>query len=632
MFLKGAPRPPRNLVAAITGITVVPLAVLLWLGWRLLDQDRLLENQRAQERLERAADLAASALQRLVSGSEQRVTVSGNEWPAGAVALTFGRDRMEADPPGRLAYLPVAPTLPEPPPSAFAAGEELEFRRHDRDGAIAVYRQLAKSPDAAVRAGALLRLARNLKSDGRTEEALTNYAELSRMDGVAVAGTPMGLIAEYARCEIYAESGRGVELRREADKLAGGLGVGRWPLTNAAYWLYAQDAAKWTGGESHGPLPSEIFAAAAAELWNRRTRMTPSGREALTIEGRKLAAIWQTERDSLRVLLATPEFVETQWLAPARQPGTNIALATASLTLERRALRGTADTGLPWPIAVTYADPTAPDAEFVLRRRLLVAGFGLLALMALAASYLIFRAVNRELAVARLQSDFVAAVSHEFRTPLTTIRQFTDMLRNNRNLAEERRRLCYDAQARATDRLIRLVESLLDFGRMEAGARTFRFERSDCSELVRQTVDEFRRDASSAKYEIEVQAESAAETEVDIEALARAVWNLLENAVKYSPEQRSVAVGVERCNGCVRIAVRDYGIGIPADERSAIFARFRRGEEARKLGIKGTGIGLAMVDQIVRAHQGRIELESELGRGSTFTIVLPVKEPQWHES
>jgi two-component system phosphate regulon sensor histidine kinase PhoR len=246
--------------------------------------------------------------------------------------------------------------------------------------------------------------------------------------------------------------------------------------------------------------------------------------------------------------------------------------------------------------------------------------------MAFVASFLIFRAVSREYAVARLQSDFVAAVSHEFRTPLTALRQFTDMLREHGDLTDDRRRICYDAQSRATDRLTRLVESLLDFGRMEAGARPYVFGRRNCRELVDRVVADFRGEAQAAGYQIEFSGNGSAWIEADGEALSRAIWNLLDNAVKYSPDHRTVEVGLSRGEATVSISVRDRGIGVPAHERTAIFAKFQRGDEARTRGIKGTGIGLAMVEHIVKAHRGRVELESEPGKGSTFTIVLPAEE------
>jgi signal transduction histidine kinase len=285
--------------------------------------------------------------------------------------------------------------------------------------------------------------------------------------------------------------------------------------------------------------------------------------------------------------------------------------------------RTAGQTGLPWDIAASLNAAGGESAEFALRRRLLVAGFVLLAGMALSASYLIIRAVSRELAVARLQSDFVAAVSHEFRAPLTALRQFTDMLRENERFApdngKERRLLCYDAQARATDRLTKLVESLLDFGRMEAGARRYKFERRDCAEFVSHVVEDFRGEAQADGYTVEFCGNGSVSIDADSEALGRAVWNLMDNAAKYSPDHRSIEVAVHRDGDNVRIGVRDHGIGIPDHERAAIFAKFQRGEQARIRGIKGTGIGLTMANEIVQAHRGRIQTKGEY----TKTPVAP---------
>jgi signal transduction histidine kinase len=254
-----------------------------------------------------------------------------------------------------------------------------------------------------------------------------------------------------------------------------------------------------------------------------------------------------------------------------------------------------------------------------------VSGFLILAVLIVIASYLIFRATSREFAAARLQSDFVAAVSHEFRTPLTSLRQFTDMLREHKNLSDERRDLCYEAQARSTARLTRLVESLLDFGRMEGGARIYHFEPVDCSELVRRIVEEFRNEGQSSGFQFRLVAQDSAEIDADGEALGRALWNLLDNAVKYSGGSREIEVEVGRAGPEVTIAVRDRGLGIPAHEQALIFRKFQRGDEAMRLGIKGTGIGLAMVNHIMKAHHGRVEVRSEPGQGSTFTLTLPVR-------
>ncbi len=639
MFSKGSALPPRSLGALIVGLTVVGLATLLWLGWRLLEQDRMLEGQQVQQRVERAADLVVAALQRALASSEQRLATGSERWPEGAVVVTFRDGRVEAYPKERVAFLPVVQPLREAPSATFVPGEDLEFRQRDHVVAINLFRDLARTPDPAVRAGALLRLARNLHSAGRSQEALATYAQLSEMDGISAAGAPAGLIARYARCKLLEETKRWPDLRAEARRLDSELHSGRWALTGPVYWLYAGDAARWSGAGSPHERQAEVFAAAAAALWQRWNSMPSSGQQSLVIDGQFLAVLWQTSAGSFRALLAAPAFVESQWLAAIapvvkeqrialglRDPQGNMVFGTLATGAAHKATRGAEESALPWSVVAASLDQPGQDRDFALRRRLLVAGFVLLVFMALTASYLIFRAVSRELAVARLQSDFVAAVSHEFRTPLTALRQFTEMLREHGNLGDDRRQVCYEAQSRATDRLTRLVESLLDFGRMEAGAHPYRFEQRDCTELVSRVVEDFRSEAQAAGYEIDFRGNGPVPIQTDGEALSRAVWNLLDNAVKYSPNHHTVEVGLERREKSVFIAVRDHGIGIPAHERSAIFAKFHRGEQARTHGIKGTGIGLAMVEHIVKAHRGRVEVESEPGKGSMFTIVLPAKD------
>ena len=263
-------------------------------------------------------------------------------------------------------------------------------------------------------------------------------------------------------------------------------------------------------------------------------------------------------------------------------------------------------------------------SQFIQRRQFLMAGLGILILLVFAVSFLISRAVSRELAAARLQADFVSAVSHEFRTPLTSMRQFTEMLNEDDNLLAEKRRAFYQAQARATNRLSRLVESLLDFGRMEAGARPYRLEQLDAGRLVKDVVEEFQQEASSRGFFIKCAVpEKGPMVNGDSEALAQALWNLLDNAVKYSGESENIHVAVEEGDP-VAIRIRDQGFGIPSSEKSRILRKFVRGSNANVQGIKGTGIGLAVVKHIVDAHGGEISIESEPGQGSTFTIHLPV--------
>jgi two-component system, OmpR family, phosphate regulon sensor histidine kinase PhoR len=632
-------RTPRRLVALVLAITVVPLGVFLWLGWRLTQQDRAIEGQQRRERRQLAADKVIAAVDRAISASEQALAAGRTDWPEAAVAVTFADDHIESVPPGRLAYLPVVRAAREVPADAFRDAEAIEFRERDRQAAAGAYRRLSASADDAIRAGALLRLARNLTSLGQEEAALDAYAALQRIDSVTEAGVPVSLAAAWGRCALLAERGRHQETRAEARALIERLRSGRWPVTEAVYATYVADAARW-GGFEGPPAPAELLAAAVSRAW-KTGPSSPAGfaaqqtRQRFDTDGVPVIVLFDGGPPP-RALFVLPAFVEAAWLLPARDLAAANNIGFILPTLQRPSDAGSgkrgglelsiaaSQSGLPWPM-VFHDDGVGPDADLAARRRLLAGGFLLLATLSLAASVLILRAVGREMAVAQLQSDFVAAVSHEFRTPLTALRQFTDRLRGQPNLSQELRVQCYEAQARATDRLTKLVESVLDFGRMEAGARPYALGPADCAELVQHVVGDFREAPQAAGRSLTLRRNGSMPVDADEEALSRALWNLLDNAAKYSPEGSDITVDLSAAAGEGRIAVRDRGFGIPAAERHRLFSRFQRGEQARRLGIKGTGIGLAMVDHIVRAHHGRVEVDSELGDGSTFTIVLPLK-------
>lgn len=259
------------------------------------------------------------------------------------------------------------------------------------------------------------------------------------------------------------------------------------------------------------------------------------------------------------------------------------------------------------------------------RQRLLSAGLAAILLLLAGGSYFLWRVMQRELAVARLQTDFVAAVSHEFRTPLTSLRHVAELLEENDDMPLARRRTFYEALGRNTERLHRLVESLLDFARMESHRKPYHLQPVDAAALVADVVAEFQKEGAGSGFTIALAIEPPAPARVRADALSltNALWNLLDNAVKYSPQSRSIEVAVRQQPRGIAISVRDEGLGVPARERKEIFGRFVRGDTASRLGIKGTGLGLAMVSHIVEAHGGAIELESEEGAGSTFTIVLP---------
>jgi signal transduction histidine kinase len=222
-----------------------------------------------------------------------------------------------------------------------------------------------------------------------------------------------------------------------------------------------------------------------------------------------------------------------------------------------------------------------------------------------------------------MQSEFVSAVSHEFRSPLTSMRQLSEMLLLGRVPQEGRREIYYQTLVRETSRLQRLVEALLNFGRMEAGARQYHFEELDAAHLVYRVVSEFEPQLATVGRHIELQGtEQGCRIEADPEAMSVALRNLVDNALKYSWDKPAVWVEWGKENERVAIRVRDRGAGIAPAEMKAIFRKFVRGSAAAAGNVKGSGVGLAMVRHIVAAHGGEIVVESEPGEGSTFTMLL----------
>lgn len=622
---------PLKLLTLFVLLSGIPLAALGWLGWRVLQQDRALESQRVRERLDSAAGLVARELDRTLSAWETLLPAASEgqpvALPVGGIFLLIAEDGVAGQQGIRLPYYPrVAPSITADA-SLFATAEQHEFREQNLTAAIAAYRALSVVPDPATRGGALLRLARCLRKQGRAGDALSTYADLAALPAVFVAGSPAELVARRERIALFDATGDAGAAARERRLLESALNDGRFQIDRVTF-----DHFYGGGGTAPPAAASTVSLAQAIEsvwpAWHEHSagrlgwtndrdafvttwRKTPHGIATITAP---LDALTASVGDTLLGLQVSAQLAD-----PAGKPVWGTAAGTGIIKTAR-------ETGLPWSLHVTSPDP---PAVFDSRRNLLMAGFALMSLVVLAASYVAFRAVTRELAVARLQSDFVAAVSHEFRTPLTAMCHLTEMLEHG-DAAPERRAQYYQALGKESRRLRTMVESLLDFGRMDSGERSYDFAATDAVQLVDQVVQEFASRSTIAARRIDTSsmaAGSAVCVRADREALALALRNLLDNAMKYSPEAAPVRLAVTTANGMVAVSVEDHGPGVSAEERRAIFRKFTRGTAARRLNVKGTGIGLTMAHQIVKAHGGRLELDSEAGRGSIFTMILPVMAP-----
>ncbi len=273
MSLLSRSQPPRRLLLLFLGVTLVPAAGLVWMGWRLYRQDQALETQRLRERRERAADQIVAALEKRLSESGQSLTempMSENTAPADdAVVVLFKPASVEAYPKGRLLYYPFLPRPGEAPEKLFSRGEEYEFRSRDYAKAIEVFRELLRSPDPIVRAGAHLRIARNLRKAGQLEAALAAYQELSQFETETLSGVPAGLVASRARCALLAGMGRHEMVKREAGELYAGLQHGRWQIDRASYEAHAQEARDWLGVDRKAEQEGLALAGGVEWLWEK---------------------------------------------------------------------------------------------------------------------------------------------------------------------------------------------------------------------------------------------------------------------------------------------------------------------------------------------------------------------------
>ncbi len=610
----------------------------VWLTLRLLDQDRNLELQRSHERLDQIADLALAQ----VTGSLGDWELGLHElnavppapalqarFPKGVTFIVVSEKDIATYPEKSLLFSPAPPNPPAEEPGTFDGVDELELRELQYDRAMALLKPLIVRP--ATRAEALLRLARIEYKARQPEAALDTYAKLTSENALTSSGLPYALLAVSARCRILKELGRTHEAQAEASSLRASLLAGRWPISRESFEYH------WATLNSLGldvgqpPKASVEFSALIAGLfirWRNAQSLgsNTTGRE-LQPDGSLL--VWNARPDRLSAVVAPPDWLNSAAKFP---PGSgDIHWRLLSLDAAKApgytVTRSLADVGIPDRLDFSIVAPISGAASS--RRTLLLGGAVLMLMVILGAGYVVYSAISRELQVAKLQSDFVAAVSHEFRAPLTTLCTLTELLVQHRIPDESRRQQSYVFLDHETKRLHRLVEDLLDFGRMESGRKQYRTEDHDAFQLVRATVADFIQQAEANGFRVEADLGSpdnstAATVHVDQEAFCRALRNLLENAMKYSPVCRTVWVNGAVQDHRVLISVRDQGMGIEADERQAVFQKFSRGEAAKKAGIKGTGIGLAMVQQIALAMGGEIRLQSEVGVGSTFTLVLPL--------
>jgi signal transduction histidine kinase len=652
--------PGRRLVGVFGLFILLPGAFLGVFALRVLRQESQLAGQRTRESLERTAEeigrdldsefrrwkdavRSAASLERpLEVKSFPEIFGQAFSEPGGGAFLSISDEKLEVFPPGALLYVSRSPAPAQPapsrPPAGLAEAESLEIARKDYPGAIRTYRNLLDSASPGSRPLILQRLARTLRKAGKLEEAAGAYRDLRHLDAVWIGGLPSDFIAQAELCSLASERGDTADLTREAIVFYRDLATGKWLLDKPRYLYYSDLGRTWCrasqveSGEFNSLLATEerrLALSRVAEDFLNDSRTVIPGKETTYLAFRNA--------DPFAAALVSANVLESYWWprilsARGEDLGAVLYAADGSAVFGspppapppfavRRDLR-IDDTS--WLLQIWPDRPEAIYADIRQRRTLSLTILGFVTVLLAFGGYLTVRIVKRELEIARLRADFVSTVSHEFRSPLTGIRQLGGMLLDGRVTDAEKQRGYFKMIVQESDRLSRLVENILDFSRMEEGRREYRFVPLDPSPWLRTLVADFVTEiaANGAAVEADI-PDGLPPISADKEALGSAVRNLLDNAVKYSPGSKTVWLDAGAEGDAVKISVRDTGVGISEHDRKRIFDRFYRAEGEISKRIKGVGLGLSLVKHVVTAHGGAVECRSRVGEGSVFTIRLP---------
>jgi len=279
----------------------------------------------------------------------------------------------------------------------------------------------------------------------------------------------------------------------------------------------------------------------------------------------------------------------------------------------------------PWKVNIYQSNPGFVERQFKTRRNIYILSVIIVISALLFGGFLAIRSTAKELELAKLKSEFVSTVSHEFRTPLTSIRYLAELLKRGR-VNEDKRQIYYETITDESGRLSRLIENILDFSKIEAGMKEYQFRETDIAELARDVASRFQEQVAPKGFVIESEiSNQMPKILADSEVLSRALFNLLDNAFKYSGKSRKAFLRARSEGECVFLEVQDEGIGISREEQKNVFEKFYRSDNMDESSIKGSGIGLTLVAHIVKAHGGEVLLESEMDKGTKVTMKLPLK-------
>ena len=652
-------------------LLILPVVVLGVLGGLFLRQDRRLADKEARERAQSSAEeLARHCLAALTDFSWLEPTAAFT-----LERLRAGENRCVAflDAEGRLAFPRPYAAAPAPPvldlsaltpPQArlWEAARTGAFAQGDNGGGIDAWeRFLRASPPPPFAAIGQFSLAVAYERQGRLE-APAAFDRVSALgpEAVGESGLPLQPLAEWHRLLLLKSNpatkatNNLIAWGQLLDPFCGDLITHPSPATATLLDLAAESFAGLAA--SPGPkawrevwwnheLTRALFrqAEAARPPPARESASTKPALFWTTLDAPWLGAqfvtnpciVWQTWDEANRKVSTEigrartiPEFCAVT----VTVSGTNLGTGSLSPANDRDypilATAYAPDPAGPLKVTLRLTDPDRLYARQRARTLWFIALIAVAAVGALVGLVATGRALQRQQRLLELKSNFVSSVTHELRAPLASVRLLAESLERGKITLPEKRQEYFHFIVQECRRLSSLIENVLDFARIEQGRKQYRLEPVDLADLARQTVQVLEPYAAERQVHLEMRVESAKAAEFaprcDGQAIQQALINLVDNAVKHSPPEAIVTIGLDSSDRTHRLWVEDHGPGIPPEDCERIFEQFyRRGSELRRESA-GIGIGLTLVKHIAEAHRGRVQVRSEVGKGSRFTLVLPM--------
>jgi signal transduction histidine kinase len=558
--------------------------------------------------------------------------------------------------------------------------EDAEYIRNDYSGAVSIYNDaFLKSNNRSAKARLLNSVARNLMKSSKFSEAGDVFTSIiNDYSGERTeSGLPLELHAKLQKTECYSKLGDKSSSISNDLNVFEDLLTDRWILNENQFKTYASivserltgllsdNTGKSTENKSKFELYKERYQY-KTKLWqtinNIKSNIVPELSNYLQTnlftsspfkfskrignEDYLISAViipGQNQQDKAGILAAklNNRYLQNNILDNSIkevQPPENTSLFITSLSGD--SIRGFKnntpdaitttilfdDNFPPWRLEVTYVGRKGLGEISIFSNFYFWTIITLIIILVFGTA-LIVRIVAREMEILKIKSDFVSSVSHEFKTPLTSMKALTERLEKGKVTQPVKMKQYISIISHDIDRLIRLVGNILNFANIEEGKKVYKKEETDIAIWLKEVINNYKKESIESGVSISAEIEDDLPVlSIDKDAMTQAIFNLLDNAVKFSRGEKMVRVTVEKNENLIIIKVKDKGIGIENDEKDKIFEKFYRGNSAVKYYIKGTGLGLSLVKYTVEAHNGHIVIESEPGWSTVFTITLPISD------